>query len=168
MPLEYRIASMDSFRVVGVMSPTTNEDGKGMQDIPALWGELVSSGKQLEILPLMSRKPYGLLGINVYNTDAGDARKFDYYIACASDQPAPEGMCEYTVPAYTWGIFPCRRAQVGEVMLRIVTDWLPTSKYELVNTGYESGFMQGGAPDIEVYGESDDVEIWIAVNEKQS
>jgi len=166
MSLNYRIEEMDSFRVVGVKYETTNENGKGMQDIPAFWGELTGSGRQMDILPLMNNKPYGLLGINVYNTDPEDARKFDYYIACASDQAVPEGMAEYTVPAYTWGVFPCKNSEVGQVMVQIVTDWLPGSGYELVNSGYDTGIMTGGAPDMEVYSEGDDVEIWIAVREK--
>lgn len=51
-------------------------------------------------------------------------------------------------------------------MGQIVTEWLPAADYRRVNTGYETGMMSGGAPDIEVYSEGDDVEIWIAVTSK--
>lgn len=163
MSLKHRIEKMEAFRVVGLKMATTNENGQGMQDIPTFWGELMQSGKQLAVLPLMNRRPFGLLGINVYNTDPADARKFDYYVACASDLPVPQGMAEYTVPALTWGVFPCKREAVGDTMVRIVTDWLPGSGYSLVNSGYETGVMAGGAPDMEIYSEGDDVEIWIAV-----
>mgnify|MGYP003623930814 CR=1 FL=1 len=163
MAMEHRIEKMDSFRIVGVKMVTTNKEGKGMQDIPAFWGELIQHNKQLEIVPLMNKAPFGLMGVNVYNTYDDDAYKFDYYIACSTDQPVPEGMAEYTVPALTWAIFPGKSDEVQKVMVGIVTEWLPTSGHELVNTGYETGSMEGGAPDIEVYGEGDDVEIWVAI-----
>ena len=166
MSIEHRIETMESFRVVGRKISTSNENGKGYQEIPAFWGELLGTGGQMEILPLMDQKPYGLLGINVYNTEPADAQKFDYYIACASDKQTPEGFFEYTVPALTWAVFPCKRGEEVRVMGEIVTDWLPQSEYDLVNSGYETGAMAGGAPDIEVYSEGDDVEIWIAVKKK--
>lgn len=165
--MEYRVESWEEFRVVGIVTQTTNEDNKGMQDVPAFWGETVSNNRQTDILPLMNQQPFGLLGINAYNTDSGDARKFNYYIACATDQAVPEGMAEYTVPAHTWAIFPCKQEEIGKVMVRIVTDWLPTSGYQLVNSGYETGYMEGGAPDLERYGEGDDVEIWVAVQQQK-
>lgn len=163
--MDYRIEKMDEFRMVGAVMHTTNEGGKGMQDIPAFWGETVGAGRQTGILALMNRQPFGLLGASVYNTDSADAQKFDYYIACATDQAAPEGMAEYAVPAHTWAVFPCKQPEIGQVMVQIVTDWLPTSGYELVNSGYETGFIAGGAPDLEVYGQGDDVEIWVAVRQ---
>ena len=86
-------------------------------------------------------------------------------IACSSGKAVPEGMTEYTVAAHTWAIFPCKQAQIGEVMVKIVTDWLPTAGYQFGNSGYETGYMEGGAPDMEVYGEGDDVEIWVAVQQ---
>ena len=166
MKLQYRIEPMEAFRVVGMKIATTNENQKGYQDIPAFWSEVIGSGQQMKILSLMDQGPTGLLGINIYNTDKTDVQKFDYYIACASTKSIPDDMCEVTIPALTWAIFPCKRGEEGQVMGQIVTDWLPTSDYYLVNTGYETGKMNGGAPDIEVYSEGEDVEIWIAVESK--
>lgn len=166
MALEYRIEKADSFRIVGFKCSTTNEDGAGLKEVPEFWGKVMSSGSYVGIMPLMNQKPFGLLGVNVYNTCPENGKKFDYYIACSTTKKTPQGMSEYTISAYTWAVFPCKRQEASEVMLKIVTDWLPGSGYDLVNTGYESGDMTGGAPDLEVYSQSDDMEIWIALKDK--
>jgi AraC family transcriptional regulator len=95
-----------------------------------------------------------------------DARKFNYYIASASDKPVPEGMVEFMVPAATWAIFPCKRTEIAEVEIRIVSEWQPTSGYELLNRGYDTGEMKSQAPDLEVHGMVDTSEVWVAVRNK--
>lgn len=164
--MNYRIEEMGTFRVVGLVIHTTNESMEGYQKIPAFWGEVMQGNKQLEILNLMNHPPFGLIGVNAYNTDLEDARKFDYYIACSTDKSVPEGMAEYTVPASKWAVFLCKREEIGQVEARIVTEWLPTSGYELLNSGYETGDMKSGAPDLEVYGQDGHAEVWVAVKGK--
>lgn len=168
MGLLYRIEKMEAFRVVGVVSHTTNENGICMQQIPKLWRELIEKGKDNEVMSLNNQSPLGLIGLNVYNTVADDAKKFDYYIACASDKAVPEGMVEYTVPAATWAVFPCKsKEETSSVEILIVTEWQPTSDYKLVNTGYETGNMSSKAPDLEVYKTDGTAEVWVTVVEKQ-
>ena len=166
MSMEYRIEEMAAFRVVGLAISTTNENGEGMQKLPEFWGNVIQNNKQMDIVGLMNKPPFGLLGVNVYNTDPKNPQKFDYYIACSSDQPLPEGMKEYTVPEATWAVFPCKRDKIGETEVRVVMEWQKTAEYELLNTGYETGDMVSSAPDIEVYGQGDDVEVWVAVRKK--
>lgn len=48
----------------------------------------------------------------------------------------------------------------------IVNKWAPSSKYNLLNSGYVTGKMVSGAHDLEVYGQGDDVEIWVGVEEE--
>ena len=157
--MEHRIEKMDGFRIVGVKLRTTMQDGQGMKDIPAFWGSVMEQNKQMQILPLMDAAQMGLLGVSVYNINADDPRVFDYYIACASTKPVPEGMEEYAVAAATWAGFPCTRETMGRVQMDIFTQWMPSSGYRPLNSGYETGEMQTGAPDMELYTQGEDVEI---------
>jgi AraC family transcriptional regulator len=94
-----------------------------------------------------------------------DGKDFDYYIAVASEQPVPDGMAEYEIPACTWAIFECvgpMPEAIQTLQKRIVSEWLPLSGYEYAN-----------APDIEVYPEGDQFspgyrcEVWLPVIKKQ-
>lgn len=169
MSLEYRIENREAFRVVGVMIRTTTKKNACMTAVPGLWGDVFQKGRNMEIVGLMNQQPHGLMGVSVYNTDAADAKKFDYFIACATDKSAPDGMVEYIVPAATWAVFPCKRAEIASVEVRIVTEWQPTSEFEQLNTGYDTGEIKSGAPDLEVYptlNNPDNAEVWVAVRKK--
>ena len=161
--MEHRIEKMDGFRIVGVKLRTTMQDGQGMKDIPAFWGSVMEQNKQMQILPLMDAAPMGLLGVSVYNINADDPRVFDYYIACAYTQPVSEGMAAYAVAAATWAGFPGTRGTLGPGQRDTVTQWRPSSGYRPLNSGYETGEMQTGAPDMELYTQGEDVEIWVPV-----
>ena len=76
----------------------------------------------------------------------------------ASDLPSGD-FASYTVPAFTWAIFPGTGPMPGaiqELEKRVATEWLPTSGYE---------FADG--PDMEVYLTPDPknatFEVWIPV-----
>lgn len=166
MSLEFRIEKMKAFRVVGVVTHTTMENNCSRTEVPSLWGEVIQHGKIGEILALSNQSPLGLIGINLYNTDPLDPRKFDYYIASATDKPIPEGMVEYTVPAATWAVFPCKRTEIADVEIRIVNEWQLTSGYEVLNVGYETGEIKSQAPDLEVHGQNETAEVWTAVRKK--
>lgn len=167
MDFEFRIEQKEAFRVVGVKTSTTTEGNECMRDIPALWGQLIQQGKHLQIMELMNQPPYGLMGINIYNTNEDNERKLDYMVACSSDKSAPEGMSEYVVPPATWAVFPCSRNETSAVEVYIINLWEPASGFELVNSGYATGQMRSEAPDLEVYGENDEAEVWVAVRKKQ-
>ncbi len=167
MSLEFRIEQSKEFRVVGVRISTTIENNNCRTEVPALWGEVIQHGKINDIMALSNQKPSGIIGISSYNTDPLDAKKFDYYIAAAADQPVPEGMVEFMVPAATWAIFPCKRTEIAEIEIRIVSEWQPSSGYELVNSGYATGEMKSQAPDMEVHSLDDTSEVWIAVQKKE-
>lgn len=166
MSLDFRIENKDAFRVVGTLTHTTTENNACMTTIPALWGKIIGKGKSVEIMALMNQPPFGIMGVNVYNTDPADPKKFDYYIASSTDNPVPDGMVEYTVPAATWAVFSCKRTETASVEVRIVTEWQPTSGYELLNSGYDTGKMKSGAPDLEVYSDENNAEVWVAVRKK--
>ena len=101
----------------------------------------------------------GLWGINIYNTDPSDPRKFEYLIAVASDLEVSDEFSEYTVPAMTWAVFSCTRETIGKTEAQAITKWLPKSKYRPLNKGYITGRMKSGAPDMEYCGKDGQAEV---------
>ncbi len=159
--MNYKIEQKEAFRIVGVRERLEMEMEGAFARVPMFWQETIQAGMIPKILEMHSQPPYGLLGISsgMNNTE------FDYYIAVASDKPAPQGMCEFEVPACTWAVFECIGSMpqaIQELQKRIITEWLPTSGYEYAN-----------APDIEVYTEGDQQspsyrsEVWLPVVRKQ-
>ncbi len=149
--MEYRIEKRGPFRVVGVSAPLNKDMGENFRLVPELWGRAAADGTIPRLAALMDGEPKGMLGI----CDGVDSSR--YYIAAASSAPAGDGLEEYTVPAFTWAVFPGGgegASAVQELERRVVTEWLPTSGYE-----YAEG------PDVEVYlgPECTQFEVWIPV-----
>ena len=149
--MEYRIEKRDAFRIVGVSAPLSKDIEENFQQVPQLWGRAASDGTIPRLAGLMDGEPRGLLGV----CDGLESAR--YYIAVASSAPAGEGLEEYTVPAFTWAMFPGTGdgpAAIQALERRVVAEWLPTSGYE-----YAEG------PDVEVYldPECTKFEVWIPV-----
>lgn len=165
--MEYRIEKMESFKIVGAKIETTNQKKAGYREIPLFWQRISADQKQIEeLLSLMDCAPFGLIGANMYNTDANDSRKFDYCIGCASTKETPEHLSEYVIPALTWAVFPCKKEEIGKVQAQIVTKWQKKSGYKVLNTGYMTGRMKSAGPDLEVYDKDGNVEIWVVVEKR--
>lgn len=155
--MEYRITQLSPFRIVGKRIHTTMENGACYRDTPIMWKTLFENQEQTSIMSLNNKKPKGLLGVSKYS-DSFTTGNFDYYIACASDLPVPEGMHEYMVPKATWAIFSCKDIEADSIQKlenEMVMEWLPTSGYEYAN-----------APDIEVYREDGTAEIWLPIKKR--
>ena len=149
--MEYRIEKRDAFRIVGVSAPLSKDMEENFQCVPQLWGKAAVDGTIPRLAGLMDGTPRGLLGV----CDGLESAR--YYIAVASSAPAGEGLEEYTVPAFTWAVFPGTGEGAPAVQAlerRVVTEWLPASGYE-----YAEG------PDVEVYlnPECTQFEVWIPV-----
>lgn len=149
--MDYRIEKRDAFRIVGVSAPLGKDLEENFKSVPQLWGRAAADGTIPRLAALMDGEPKGLLGV----CDGLESSR--YYIAVASSAPAGEGLEEYTVPAFTWAVFPGTgesAAAVQALERRVVTEWLPTSGYE-----YAEG------PDVEVYlgPECTRFEVWIPV-----
>ncbi len=153
--MNYRIEKKEEFRVVGLSCPMNNELEENFKNIPLFWDKVVEDGslEQLERLADAS-SPKGLLGVC---SCIGEESNWKYYIAVASAQSV-EGMEEYEVPAATWAIFSgsCGEEQLSKAIQdlgqRVITEWLPSS-----------GYSYGTGPDLEVYLNDTDFEIWIPV-----
>ena len=149
--MEYRIEKRGPFRILGVSAPLEKDLEENFKSVPQLWGRAAAEGTIPRLAALMDGEPRGLLGV----CDGLDSAK--YYIAVASSAPAAEGLEEYTVPAFTWAVFPGTgesAAAVQALERRVVAEWLPTSGYE-----YTEG------PDVEVYLDPGctKFEVWIPV-----
>lgn len=166
MNVPFRIEQRESFRVIGYCLHTTNKRKKGRKEIPLLWNEFKEKDFQSTLMPMMNQEPFGLFGISVYNTYEDDSHKFDYYIAVSSHMTIDNELDSYIVPAMTWAVFPCTIETMGKTEVQAITKWLPKSRYKPLNSGYITGRMKSGAPDIQYYGQDGIVEIWIGVTEK--
>lgn len=162
----FRIENRDSFRVLGYRVKTTNQRREGRKAIPLHWAKFREESLEKPLLALGNQEPRGLFGVNIYNTDEADPRKFEYLIAVSSGYDAPDGVAEYIIPAMTWAVFPCTLETIGKTEAMAIMKWLPKSKYRPINKGYITGKMKSGAPDIEHYGNDGLVEVWIAVKER--
>lgn len=160
--MEFRFVKKEAFRVVGVKTKLTNNFEENLVEVPKLWQESLENGKLQEIVSLIdetSQAVPGVLGLNACN---GDEKDWKYYIAVATEKPAPKGMYEYTVPACTFAVFtgqgPMPKS-IQEMEKRVLTEWLPTSGYE---------FDQ--CINIEVYlddnTENSEFEVWLPVKKK--
>jgi len=160
--MTYRIEQREKLRIVGLKLTTTQEGGKNLSELPAFWEECRRLGQLSKIVGLINREPFGLLGVCVEPPDGGP--EFDYFIAAATDMPAPEGMSEYIIPASQYAIFECTGPMpdaIQDLSRRTYNEWLPSS-----------GYVYGGGVDIEVYSDGDmsskdyKSEIWVPVTKK--
>jgi AraC family transcriptional regulator len=155
--MEYHIVNKNKFRIVGIKMQTTLANNACYKDTPLFWKTVIQSGRHNDILALMNQEPFGLLGVSNYSPDFSSGI-FNYYIACSTDQPVPEGMEEFIVPESTWAVFSSKAKETDAIQnleQRIVMEWLPTSGYEF-----------GKAPDIEIYDEEGYVDIWVPIKKK--
>lgn len=156
--MNYRIEEKAPFRIVGFREPAVRDAEEMFKSVPLFWQKTAPLIPQA--VSLMNGEPKGLLGVSTCNEAEG--KQNYYYIAVASDKPAPEGMHEMIVPASAWAIFAGSGTQgdIQALQVRIVSEWLPSSGYEWAN-----------APDVEVYLNSDlqnmQFEVWLPVAKKQ-
>jgi AraC family transcriptional regulator len=160
MEMNYRIEHKESFRIVGAKRHYCLDVEQSMEQVPLFWGEAAGNGSFEKLCSLPTEQPCGILGV----CTCMNGKDFDYYIACATGAPVPEGMEAYTVPACTWAIFECVGPMpdaIQDLQRRVVAEWLPSSGYEYAD-----------APDIEVYTQGDmsaadyRCEVWLPIVKK--
>lgn len=155
--MEYQIVQREEFRIVGFRMPLPMDVEEGFQAVPQFWGE---TGPRIgALIPLMDPGTPGLLGVSTCHREEENY----YYIAVASNAPAPEGTYEWTVPTATWAVFTGSGQQptaIQELQKRIVAEWLPDSGYEWAQ-----------APDVEVYlsepgAEELQFQVWLPIQKE--
>jgi AraC family transcriptional regulator len=161
--MPYRVEEKGAMRIVGLRIPLTLDMEKNQKRVPPFWESTVKSNQFSEICNLSTQLPMKILGATVCQS----ANEIYYYIAAVSDQPVPEGMFEYEIPAATWVVFEnegCFKESIQNIFKRFVTEWLPLS-----------GYSYGEMPDIEVYPISSDKEqiqmghseVWISIKQER-
>lgn len=160
--MSYHIEKKKSFRIVGIRTPLVEDAEENMHNVPVFWEQAIRENSISEIFELSNGNPEGILGVSIYNTP----QDIHYYIATASDKPAPQGMVEYVIPEAMWVVFEndgLFKEDVQSVFRRFLTEFLPFSGYEYAEL-----------PDVEVYticqglpikGHS---EVWIAIKNKEN
>lgn len=157
--MPYRIEEKGPMRAVGVRMPLTDSMEENQKKVPVFWKEILQDEKFQEIRQLTNQVPGGVLGITEYRS----ADEMYYYIAAATDRPAPADMHELEIPAATWAVFENEghfKESVQSVFRRFLTEWLPFS-----------GYTYTELPDIEVYPvnekKSGHTEVWIAIKKEK-
>lgn len=157
--MDYRLESMAAFTLVGDKHWVDTTEGKNFEIVPAIWRDTTPK-RCGEIVSLMEGPPWGLLGVCANMREGG----FDYYVAAATQKPAPEGMSTLQVPAATWAVFEsvgALPAALQKVWTYIYSEWLPSCDYR-----------HAGLPEMEVYPQGDNraddyrCEVWIPVVKK--
>lgn len=159
--MPYHIAEKQSMRIVGVRAPLVQDMGENQREIPRFWAAVAGDHRFCEICRLSNRKPRGILGVSVYVKP----QEAFYYIAAATDKPAPQGMFECEIPKASWAVFENDgqfKENVQCIFRRFYTEWLPFS-----------GYAHAGLPDIEVYTACPEAptsghsEVWIAIQKNR-
>lgn len=157
--MAYHITEKPSMRMVGIRIPLSMDMEENHRIIPEFWKCVLCGNQFSEISSLSNGAPQGILGVSVYE----GPEKIFYYIAAATDKPAPCGMFEFEIQAAVWAVFENNghfKENVQSVFRRFYTEWLPFS-----------GYKYAGLPDLEVYPicegtpASGHSEVWIAIKE---
>ena len=159
--IPYRIEEKEAMRIVGIRIPLTLDMEENKRNVPPFWERTLKSRLVAKICNLSSQLPMHILGATVCQ----NADEIYYYIAAATDQPVPDGMFEYEIPAAAWVVFENNgyfKESIQNIFKRFLTEWLPFS-----------GYAYAELPDIEVYPVNKEIpqaghsEVWIAVKKEK-
>lgn len=156
--MTYRIEEKENMRIVGVRIPLTTDMELNQRKVPIFWEKFLLDKRFSAVCSLAAEPMKKVFGITAYQS----REEIYYFIAAATDQPAPQGMFEYQIPATTWVIFPCTgpyRESIQRIFQRFLTEWLPFS-----------GYTYAELPDMEIYPIEDlergNSEVWIGVKKE--
>ncbi|SNT07485.1 AraC family transcriptional regulator [Anaerovirgula multivorans] len=158
--MKYRIETKKAIRIVGVRTALQEDMEQNQKIVPVFWDNILESTSFSEICKLANQASFGILGVTAYT----NPQDIYYYVAVATDNPVPNGMVEFEIPAATWVIFECNghfQESVQTIFKRFLTEWLPFSGYEYAEL-----------PDIEIYPVSGQkskgghAEVWIAIKKE--
>ncbi len=146
----------EAFYVVGISVRTTNENGKAMQDIPALWQQFMEGNILEKLTNKVSNEIYA-----VYTDYEKDHTKpYTMILGCRVENlnDIPEGMIGKKVEETNYNKFVAK----GDLTKgAVVNEWM-----KIWNSDIDRAFTS----DFEVYGEKSqnptngEVEIFIALN----
>ncbi|WDV44253.1 GyrI-like domain-containing protein [Clostridiaceae bacterium M8S5] len=168
--MEYRIENRSEINVVGkvknigkfIRKRDADNWKDTMGDVWVVWDEFLNHGMNNKIRDdyKLYREPFWQIGV----TQTLENGETVIAIGAEANGDCYDDLDELTVPASTWAVFTAKgrlnqdKHPIGEVMTRIVSEWLPNSGYEK-SMDYE----------LEVYGpgntNNDDYtcEVWIPI-----
>ncbi|WP_460280884.1 GyrI-like domain-containing protein [Clostridium senegalense] len=153
--MNYKIIKRESFTVIAktIMVSTSSST----EEIPNFWTEYFNSG--------LHGKVCGMIGICEQSKENNSQWK--YGIGCEEKyvKHIPKNFDILKIPAYTWAVFKCIGpvpVTIQEMWKKVYSEWLPQSKYELIND-YDIEFYSDGDIQSDFY----ESEIWIPVKEKK-
>lgn len=158
--MDYKIIEKDSFTVLGVSKKFKYESAK--EEIPTFWKDHYALGNGKHVC--------GMFGVNIDEQMGNES--FEYLIADVYNpiMDIPDGFITKTIPAFTWGVFPCRGAMpeaLQDVNTKIFSEWLPALKEYEFASGYciemydAADKYPNGVQDENYY-----CEIWIPIKKK--
>lgn len=163
--MDYRIEKKEAFRIVGVSKRIPIQFEGESQEIIKL-AQSITQEQREKLHRLANIEPNKIVNAS-YNFDEGrmdEKGGLDHMIGVLTTKESDlEGLDVVEVPALTWAIFTSQ-GEFPKVMQetwgKIVSEWLPSSDYELVE-----------APEISFTGDLSDrsnvySEIWVAVKSK--
>lgn len=97
--MSYHIEEKAAMRIVGIRTPLAEDMETNLRNLPDFWQQSLNTELFKKICEFSQREPKGILGISVYQ----DPDNIFYYIASSTNDPVPEGMYEYEIPAGNLG-----------------------------------------------------------------
>jgi AraC family transcriptional regulator len=137
--MKVRIEKKPAFSIVGIKRTFRNDATENL--LPSFWGETPKETYD-KLRALSDIEPKWFVGLC---SDFDGSHEFDYYIATATTQNAPEGFVKFDVPAATWAILE-KDGEFMDLSTRFWKEWLPSSGYRRADES---------VPDVEVYPDYD-------------
>lgn len=141
--MNYKIVEKEAFQVYGIerifeANKDSNENSKKIQQF---WIEKVNSG---ECESLAKSSGYSCTVNSVCGYEKLDGTKYPYMLCVLKESTSnTDGYKVIDIPKSTWAVFANEphsiedtSKAIKELVSRIYTEWLPTSRYELIE-GYE-------------------------------
>ncbi len=150
-----KLTQKESFKVIGIVTRTTNENMQAAQDIPLLWKRFMEENIASKIPNKVDDTVYAIYT----NYESDYTKAYDMVLGCKVNEynEIPEGMVVLEIPASNYSTFLAK----GKLQANIVYEkWL-----EIWNTDLHRKYTA----DFEVYGEKSnnpeeaEVEIHIAI-----
>jgi AraC family transcriptional regulator len=151
--MKVRIEKKSAFTVVGIKKTFRSDATENL--LPRFWGETPKETYDT-LRSLANAEPKWFVGVCA---DFDGSNEFDYYIAVATTNEAPEGYAKYNIPAATWAILE-KDGDLMSLANRFWKEWLPSSGYRRADESI---------PDVEIYPDADmpkenyNYELWYPV-----
>jgi len=122
-----RILTISEKKVIGTQSTMQHND---FGNIVKLWKGFMPRVKEIE-----NRINNEFIALQVYNDLNTIEKPFDIWacVEVSNFQDIPKGMLSFTIPEGEYAVFVQKGMDASSTYQHIITEWLPTSGYEIVD-----------------------------------